>query len=149
MCHRFLLFPIASLTLNQYSTVLKYTEWIEVVLHIWLLYFYVSPSLRENILRVNGSRILPWWIYHHYISAIMSIVALTWPITELHHYFRPQFNIYFLFQGFVQFLQAYYQKKRHYVAVSLGTVGGDFSRTKSIPLGSGNSSLLLPPLVLR
>ena len=31
----------------------------------------------ENILKVNGSHIRDWWIVHHYVSAIMSITALT------------------------------------------------------------------------
>ena len=30
----------------------KYTEWIGVLSHVWLLYFYVSLALRENILQV-------------------------------------------------------------------------------------------------
>lgn len=34
----------------------------------WLLYYYVTLALRENILNVNGSFIKPWWILHHYVS---------------------------------------------------------------------------------
>ena len=30
----------------------KYSEWISVLSHIWLLYYYVSLALRENILKV-------------------------------------------------------------------------------------------------
>lgn len=33
---------------------------------LWLLYYYLTLSLRENILLANGSDILHWWIYHHY-----------------------------------------------------------------------------------
>ncbi|CAI7759159.1 unnamed protein product [Closterium sp. NIES-54] len=39
-----------------------------LVVHVyqaWLLLFYTSLALRENILRINGSDIRPWWIYHH------------------------------------------------------------------------------------
>jgi hypothetical protein len=41
---------------------------------LWLLYYYTTLSLRENILLANGSDILHWWIYHQseittYLSA--------------------------------------------------------------------------------
>lgn len=31
------------------------------LLQAWLLFFYTSLALRENILRVNGSDIRPWY----------------------------------------------------------------------------------------
>jgi hypothetical protein len=144
----------------------KYTEWMMVLAHVWLMYYYVSLSLRENILRVvrafayprlaqmrmmldrpqNGSAIRPWWIYHHYLSALMSVVMLTWPRTETYNRFSSHFTVrfcfvlpgaaleapwihnvvclqsYFIYQGFVQLLQAWYQKRRHYALRSLGRV---------------------------
>jgi hypothetical protein len=33
-----------------------------LLLQAWLLFFYTSLALRENILRVNGSDIRPWYI---------------------------------------------------------------------------------------
>lgn len=38
----------------------QYTHWIYDLTHVWLLYYYVSLALRENILAVNGSDIRPW-----------------------------------------------------------------------------------------
>ena len=38
------------LSLTQYAW--KYTEWMMVLAHVWLVYYYVSLALRENILRV-------------------------------------------------------------------------------------------------
>lgn len=76
----FLLFPAIWLGVYMYLRHRwRYTHWIHILTHVWLLYYYVSLSLRENILRVNGSNIRPWWIYHHYLSAFMSIIVLTWP----------------------------------------------------------------------
>jgi hypothetical protein len=49
----FLIFPLLwalNLTVLQHSW--RYTDWIYALTHVWLLYFYVSLSLRENILRV-------------------------------------------------------------------------------------------------
>jgi hypothetical protein len=34
----------------------------------WLLFFYTSLALRENILRVNGSDIRPWLVSHLLVS---------------------------------------------------------------------------------
>jgi hypothetical protein len=94
----------------------------------------------------NGSAIRPWWIYHHYLSALMSVVMLTWPRTETYNRFSSHFTVrfcfvlpgaaleapwihnvvclqsYFIYQGFVQLLQAWYQKRRHYALRSLGRV---------------------------
>jgi hypothetical protein len=46
----------------------------------WLLFLYTSLALRENILRVNGSDIRRWWIYHHYCAMVMALMSLTWEI---------------------------------------------------------------------
>jgi len=106
----------------------------------------VSLALRENILKVNGSNIRPWWITHHYLSAFMSVVLLTWPEGPNYYKFLPQFNLYVvhhawsracasassylsacvsrycLCQGVVQFMQAAYQKKRLYIRKAIGKV---------------------------
>ncbi|KAF5951370.1 hypothetical protein HYC85_009314 [Camellia sinensis] len=44
----------------------------------WLLILYTGLALRENILRVNGSDIRPWWIKHHYFTMAMALISLTW-----------------------------------------------------------------------
>lgn len=117
----FLIIPISWL-LNIYvlSHRLSYTHWITVMGHVWLLYYYVSLALRENILRVNGSRIMSWWIVHHYISASTSVVMLTWPFTSVHEGLMPAFTAFFFFQAVVMQLQAFYQKSRHYSLVAQG-----------------------------
>ncbi|CAL5375981.1 unnamed protein product [Camellia sinensis] len=46
----------------------------------WLLILYTGLALRENILRVNGSDIRPWWIKHHYFAMAMALISLTWEI---------------------------------------------------------------------
>lgn len=49
---------------------------------IWLLYYYITLALRENILKVNGSSIKPWWILHHYLSILCSLTMLLWPMGD-------------------------------------------------------------------
>ncbi|XP_028098081.1 uncharacterized protein LOC114297792 isoform X2 [Camellia sinensis] len=50
----------------------------KLVFQAWLLILYTGLALRENILRVNGSDIRPWWIKHHYFAMAMALISLTW-----------------------------------------------------------------------
>eukprot|EP01138_Halocafeteria_seosinensis_P004380 gb/GECG01004480.1/.p1 GENE.gb/GECG01004480.1/~~gb/GECG01004480.1/.p1 ORF type:complete len:461 (+),score=42.66 gb/GECG01004480.1/:1-1383(+) len=119
-----LLWAIVMIDFRAYIGVsLTYTHWVPTLTHIWLLYYYVSLSLRENILRVNGSRIMAWWIYHHYISATMSIIVLTWPDTPTFRSIMPLLTAYFGYQAVVQFVQTWYQRRRHYALRALGRAG--------------------------
>jgi len=68
----------------------------------------------------NGSRLDRWWIQHHYVSAFMSIVVLTWPRTALYLEFAPYFTGYFLYQGIVQMISAMYQESRFRARRALG-----------------------------
>jgi hypothetical protein len=52
---------------------------VEVMFQLWMLYYYVSLALRENILRVNGSNIKTWWIVHHYLSIAIAFCMLMFP----------------------------------------------------------------------
>ena len=74
----FVVFPLVWIFVYMYLRhKWRYTHWIHILTHIWMLYYYVSLSLRENILKTNGSNIKRWWIIHHYLSSIMSITVLT------------------------------------------------------------------------
>jgi hypothetical protein len=125
----------------------SYTHWITVFGHIWLLYYYVSLALRENILLVNGSRIRSWWIVHHYISAAMSIVILTWPLTDLHASFLPLFTFFFFYQAVIMHFQAFYQERRHYSLVAQGKATQmDVKNPEG--LREYNTNMLLVPLII-
>ncbi|KAA0158654.1 hypothetical protein FNF31_05301 [Cafeteria roenbergensis] len=144
----FILIPL-SWAANIYllSDWLSYTHWITVFGHIWLLYYYVTLALRENILRVNGSRIMSWWIVHHYISAAMSIVMLTWPFTSLHEELMPSFTVFFLSQAVVMQFQAFYQRRRHYSLVAQGKAS-QMDVTNPEGLREYNTTALLVVLVV-
>ena len=79
-------------------------------------YYYSSLAIRENILSVNGSRIEPWWIYHHYVTLISALCFLL--VNDKHplvvHGVSFLCNINLLWQGGVIVVQNNYQKKRHY-----------------------------------
>lgn len=93
---------------------------LELLFQVWLLYYYVSLSLRENILRVNGSNIKPWWIFHHYFSTFVALVVMTWTDTLSFRLFLRQFLALCLFQALVQLLQNRYQQARLYKLVAMG-----------------------------
>ncbi|KYQ88186.1 transmembrane protein [Tieghemostelium lacteum] len=87
---------------------------------IWLLYYYVTLALRENILLVNGSKIRNWWIMHHYISIVGSLTNLLWPTGGSFSYFLPQITYFSGCQGIVQMLSSRYQQGQLYKQVAMG-----------------------------
>ncbi|KAA0701870.1 Transmembrane protein 120A [Triplophysa tibetana] len=93
---------------------------VDALLYFMLVWYYCTLTIRESILISNGSRIKGWWVVHHYISAFLSGVMLTWPDGELYQSFRNPFLAYCLYQSFVQCLQYYYQSGCLYRLKALG-----------------------------
>ncbi|KAL2923488.1 hypothetical protein RDABS01_014979 [Bienertia sinuspersici] len=91
----------------------------------WLLFLYTGLALRENILRVNGSDIRPWWIYHHYCAMLMALVSLTWEIKGQPDCAQKQSGVklflqWAVMQGVAMLLQNRYQRQRLYTRIALG-----------------------------
>ncbi|KAL0321657.1 UNVERIFIED_CONTAM: Transmembrane protein [Sesamum calycinum] len=106
----------------------------------WLLYLYTGLALRENILRVNGSDIRPWWIKHHYCAMAMALISLTWeierdltvPRNRCFMHYQPftciqepnrgvqLFLKWAIMQGVAMMLQNRYQRQRLYTRIALG-----------------------------
>lgn len=101
------------------SFVVSY-RFVDAILNFLLVWYYCTLTIRESILISNGSRIKGWWVFHHYISAFLSGVMLTWPDGVLYQTFRNQFLAYSLYQSFVQCLQCYYQSGCLYRLRALG-----------------------------
>lgn len=62
-----------------------------------LVWYYCTLTIRESILKVNGSRIKGWWRFHHFLSTVVSGMLLVWPNTGAWYDFRGQFmwfNVY-------------------------------------------------------
>ncbi|CDP04959.1 unnamed protein product [Coffea canephora] len=94
----------------------------------WLLYLYTGLALRENILRVNGSDIRPWWIYHHYFAMAMALISLTWEIERGPDCAQKQKGVllylkWAIMQGIAMLLQNRYQRQRLYTRIALGKAG--------------------------
>ncbi|KAL1813649.1 hypothetical protein DCAR_0626009 [Daucus carota subsp. sativus] len=91
----------------------------------WLLYLYTGLALRENILRLNGSDIRPWWIYHHYFAIVMALISLTWEIGRQPDCEQKQKGVqlflkWAIMQGIAMLLQNRYQRQRLYTRIALG-----------------------------
>ncbi|WPT10900.1 Transmembrane protein 120-like protein [Picochlorum sp. SENEW3] len=100
----------------------------------WLLFFYTATAMRESVLKVNGSRIRPWWIQHHYWSMATCVLMLSLPI-DSPAVVRAcrQFLWWAMLQGVVMILQNRYQRGRMYTRIALGkssatdVIGGESS----------------------
>lgn len=95
-------------------------RFVDIILNFLLVWYYCTLTIRESILITNGSRIKGWWVFHHYVSAFLSGVMLTWPDGKLYELYRNQFLAYSMYQNFVQCLQCYYQRGCLYRLRALG-----------------------------
>jgi len=85
-----------------------------------IVWYYCTLTIRESILKVNGSKIKGWWRAHHFISTALGGVLLVWPDGPCYQAFRNQlmwFNIYLAFLSYLQFT---YQRGCLYRLKSLG-----------------------------
>jgi len=129
----YILFPLAMLGVQYGEEFLKDGQWSMRFQHLWMLYYYVSLALRENILKMNGSRINSWWIAHHHLASVASLIFLTWPHGPAYLQFKQKYLYFCVLQGFVQLVQNRYQKQRHYTLMSLGKASSmDITSTETI-----------------
>ncbi len=89
----------------------------------WLLFFYTATALRESVLKINGSRIRPWWIQHHYWSMATCVLMLSLPIDSPAVVSACQLFLWWaMMQGVVMVMQNRYQRRRLYTKIALGNV---------------------------
>lgn len=93
---------------------------LELLFMFLLVWYYCTLTIRESILKVNGSKIKGWWRAHHFISTVVSGVLLIWPNSTTWYHFRPQFMVFNVYISFVQFLQFKYQQGVLYRLKALG-----------------------------
>ncbi|WOK97161.1 transmembrane protein 120 [Canna indica] len=121
----FLVFPSTLLMLRSWAWEGCFPALPVQLYQAWLLYLYTTLALRENILRVNGSDIRPWWIYHHYCAMLMALISLTWEIKGQPDCAYKQrgvqlFLVWAMMQGVAMLLQNRYQRQRLYTRIALG-----------------------------
>ncbi|KAH7513620.1 hypothetical protein FEM48_Zijuj11G0000200 [Ziziphus jujuba var. spinosa] len=123
----FLLFPSTLLILRSWIWDGCLPAFPVQLYQAWLLFLYTGLALRENILRMNGSDIRPWWIYHHYCAMVMALVSLTWEIKGQPNCSQKQRGVqlflqWAMMQGIAMLLQNRYQRQRLYTRIALGKV---------------------------
>ncbi|CAB1348481.1 unnamed protein product [Coregonus sp. 'balchen'] len=84
-------------------------------LYLNLVLGNVSVTLLSKQSKIKG-----WWVFHHYVSAFLSGVMLTWPDGYLYQSFRNQFLAFSLYQSMVHCMQYYYQSGCLYRLRTLG-----------------------------
>jgi len=93
---------------------------LELAYMFLLVWYYCTLTIRESILKVNGSRIKGWWRAHHFISTVAAGVLLIWPQGIHWQLFRKQFMYFNAYISIVQYLQFGYQKGLLYRLKALG-----------------------------
>ncbi|CAL0300446.1 unnamed protein product [Lupinus luteus] len=121
----FLLFPAILLILRSWVWDGCLPAFPVQIYQAWLLFLYAGLAFRENILRVNGSDIRPWWIYHHYCAMVMALVSITWEIKGQPDCENNQIGVqlflqWAMMQGVAMLLQNRYQRQRLYTRIALG-----------------------------
>jgi hypothetical protein len=140
----YILIPMLMLSVQYFRDYLEDSQWSMRLQHLWMLYYYVSLALRENILRMNGSKINSWWTNHHHLASVASLIFLTWPHGTAYLQFKDRYLVTCIMQGFVQLVQNRYQKQRHYTLLSLGRASPmDLTSTETISQSPPSSSLAI------
>lgn len=116
---------------------------------VFMIYFYMAMASRESVLLMNGSHIRSWWIWHHYVSAVVCIVTLALPVDSVSvQTFVEDWLMWSMFQAALMLAQNWYQRKRMYARIALGkdsaldVVGGESSGMQ------GQLLMLLPFLFI-
>ncbi|GLH12020.1 Transmembrane protein 120 homolog [Gryllus bimaculatus] len=93
---------------------------LELSFMFLLVWYYCTLTIRESILKVNGSRIKGWWRLHHFISTVVAAILLIWPNNGAWYEFRTQFMWFNVYISVVQYLQFRYQQGVLYRLKALG-----------------------------
>uniref|UniRef100_A0A0K0E1B3 Transmembrane protein 120 homolog n=1 Tax=Strongyloides stercoralis TaxID=6248 RepID=A0A0K0E1B3_STRER len=82
---------------------------MDALLNFLLVWYYCTLTIRESILRVNGSHIKGWWLLHHYVSCVLCGITLTWANSECYKDTRVYLLGLVLYVASVQIMQYSYQ----------------------------------------
>jgi len=110
------LISLGSSLINSFTNI-RTLDLIHMFLLVW---YFCTLTIRESILKVNGSRISGWWRAHHFISTVLSAVMLVWPIGDTYYAFRSQFMYFNVYISIVQYMQFIYQRGVLYRMKALG-----------------------------
>lgn len=55
---------------------------LDSIIHLLIVWYYCTLTIRERILMQNGSRIKGWWAMYHFILTAEAAVMLIWYVVE-------------------------------------------------------------------
>lgn len=123
-------------------------RWFHMIFQLIVSCHYIALALRENILRVNGSNIRPWWIIHHYFTMMQSVLILTWPNGDSYARLTYPLHFFGLFNVIVMIFQTRYQMARLYSLRALGRAGEmDVASSDNTQIHWSETMTLLLPLI--
>ncbi|XP_047503230.1 transmembrane protein 120 homolog isoform X2 [Pieris napi] len=93
---------------------------LQLILIFLLVWYYCTLTIRESILKVNGSRIKGWWRLHHFVSTVVAGILLIWPQNESWEEFKHTFMWFIAYISVVQYMQFRYQSGVLYRLKALG-----------------------------
>lgn len=102
---------------------------LDICLMFLVVWYYCTLTIRESILRVNGSGIAGWWRAHHFIATVAGGIQLIWPDGYCFRSFRLQYLWFSIYIGVVSYLQFHYQRGCLYRLRCLGIHDNDMDIT--------------------
>lgn len=140
---------ITHLTLNIILLLLDQWCWLDATSNFFLLYTYSAMTLREHVLRSNGSSMQRWWVWHHYLCVVLAGVMVVWPAGGSYYQMRTHLLVFGMWTAAVQLLQYKYQMGRLYTLRALSRVSPMQMTTDSASVHIFNTlGFLLPFLLL-
>jgi hypothetical protein len=85
------------------ANLMIYQQLMDALFQFLLVWYYCTLTIREQILRQNGSRIRGWWVLHHYLSIMVSACILIWPVDNTYQEFRMNFMLFSFYLSAVLF----------------------------------------------
>lgn len=139
---------VAHLLLSLVLLFVRDRPWLDALSNFHLLYTYGSLTLREQVLRMNGSTLQLWWIAHHHLCILLSGCLLLWPAGPSYLALRGPLLYFMVYVAALQILQYRYQMRRLYTLRALSRVGPMQTTTESasVHISSGLAHLL--PFIL-
>ncbi|KAJ3431692.1 transmembrane protein induced by tumor necrosis factor alpha [Anaeramoeba flamelloides] len=83
---------------------------LSIPYHLIPFYYYLSLTMRETVLKANGSNINNWWTIHHYISIFLSAFLLFWPFESFQEIFASRFYAFAIYTSIAQLFRHFSQK---------------------------------------
>lgn len=132
------------------SLLLLFREWpwLDALSNMHLLYTYSTMTLREHVLRYNGSTMPRWWIWHHYACVVLAGLLLLWPASRSYYVLRDQLLLFMVYIAAVQILQYRYQMSRLYTLRALSRVSPLQMTTDTASVHISRQLIFLLPLLL-